>query len=197
MYVISTYMKDQVLSPQQSLEIITNMIQKAKSNFARGGSFYFILWGFVVAIANLIHFTLNYFTSYRYPQIAWLLIIPAVMWTIGYTVWRRKKSTFVSPIDRICTHIWWGIFACILVILLFMEKVGFYSTPLILLLSALGTYVTGQLLRFRPLIFGGYSLAVTAIVAFLLPLEFQNLVAGLGMLLGYVIPGFLLKKEEK
>lgn len=37
---------------QQSLQIITEMIGNAKQNLAKDGSFYFLLWGMVVAFAT-------------------------------------------------------------------------------------------------------------------------------------------------
>ena len=52
-------MDEQNISPEESLQIITGMIGKAKSNFARGGSFYFLLWGSVIALADFGHFGQN------------------------------------------------------------------------------------------------------------------------------------------
>ena len=46
----------------------------------------------------------------------------------------------------------------------------------------------------KPLIFGGFGLAACAAVAFMVPIEYQYLIAGIGMCLGYLVPGFMLKK---
>lgn len=190
-------MDEQNISPEESLQIITGMIGKAKSNFARGGSFYFLLWGSFIALADFGHFGLMKFTDYNHPYIVWLLVIPAVIITIVYSIRKAGKRRVVpSSFDRIYGKLWWAIFVCILMVLAFMSNLNYQTTPVILLFSAVGTYVTGEVLRFRPLIFGGVGLAICATIAFLVPIDFQYLVAGIGMCLGYIVPGIMLKKGE-
>lgn len=190
-------MDDQQISPEESLKIITGMIGKAKSNFASGGSFYFLLWGSIIALANFGHFGLMRFTDYSHPYVVWLLVIPAVIITIIYAIREGNKRTVApSSFDRIYGKLWWAIFVCILMLLAFMSNLNYQTTPVILLFSAVGTYVTGEVLRFRPLIFGGFALAVCAAVAFMVPIDFQYLIAGIAVCVGYIIPGYLLKKGE-
>ncbi len=189
-------MNDKTLSPEESLELITKMITKAKSNFAGGGSFYFLLWGSVVTIANLGHYAFLQFTDYPHPYIVWLLILPAAIWSTWYGFKKHGKMKGNGTIDHIYGQLWWAIFLCIVVTLFFMETIDYQSTPLILMFAALGTYVTGQILRFRPLILGGIVLFAGAIIAFLLPRPEQHLLSGLAMILGYLVPGFILKKRE-
>lgn len=190
-------MDKQTISPEESLQIITGMIGKAKSNFAHGGSFYFLLWGSVIALADFGHFVLMKFTDYSYPHIVWLSVIPAVIITILYSIRKGKRRTAMpSSFDRIYGKLWWAIFICILIVLAFMSNLNYQTTPVILLFSAVGTYVTGEVLRFRPLILGGLGLALCAVVAFSVPVEYQFLIAGIGMCLGYIVPGFMLKKGE-
>lgn len=188
-------MDEQNISPEESLQIITGMIGKAKSNFARGGSFYFILWGSIIALADFGHFGLMKFTDYSYPYIVWLLVIPAVIITIIYSIkMGNKRIVMPSSFDRIYGKLWWAIFVCIVMVLAFMSNLNYQTTPVILLFSAVGTYVTGEVLRFKPLIFGGFCLAACAAVAFMVPIDYQYLIAGIGMCLGYLVPGFMLKK---
>ncbi len=189
-------MDKQTISPEESLRIITGMIGKAKSNFAHGGSFYFLLWGSIIALADFGHFGLMKFTDYQHPYIVWLMVIPAVIITVAYSIKKRKRMAVPSSFDRIYGKLWWSIFICILIILAFMSDLSYQTTPVILLFSAVGTYVTGEVLRFRPLILGGVALALMAIVAFSVPLEYQYLIAGIGMCLGYIVPGIMLKKGE-
>ncbi len=190
-------MDERDISPEESLQIITGMIGKAKSNFARGGSFYFLLWGSVIAFADFGHFGLLKFTNYSYPYIVWLLVIPAVIITIVYSIRKAGKRTVTpSSFDRIYGKLWWAIFVCILMVLAFMSNLNYQTTPVILLFSAIGTYVTGEVLRFRPLILGGIGLALCAIGAFLVPIDFQYLIAGIGMCLGYIVPGIMLKNDK-
>ena len=190
-------MEDKTISPEESLQLITGMIQTAKSNFAKGGSFYFLLWGGVIAAANFGHFILGALVEYPYPYVVWLVIIPAVIITIVYSIRVKRSSPVKSSFDRIYGQLWWTVFVAIMIVLIFMSELNYNTTPVILLFSAIGTYITGQILRFKPLIAGGVSLFAMAIVAFMLDVQYQFLLAGFAMLAGYIIPGILLKREER
>jgi len=77
-----------------------------------------------------------------------------------------------------------------------MSKLSFNHNAVISLLSGLGTYISGTMLRFKPLIIGGVWLWVVAIVAFSVSVQDQYLVAGIGLVIGYLIPSYLLKRQE-
>ena len=63
----------QNLSAEQSLQVIRSMIEKAKQDVA-SNSFYFLLWGWLIFIAALVHFGLMKLTNFEYPYIAWNLM---------------------------------------------------------------------------------------------------------------------------
>jgi len=185
-------------SNEESLQIIGDMIGQAKRNIAKGGSFYFLLWGFVVSIANLSFYYLATVVKYSTPQIVWVITLPAVIVTIVYSIRQQadKRAKVVGHLDRIYGQMWTTIFVGIMILLFFMKEININHNAVILLFSAMGTYVSGQMLRFKPLIFGGISLFVASIIAFKVSPIDQSLVAGLGIIVGYIVPGFMLKKLE-
>lgn len=183
-------------SNQESLEIIGDMISKAKRNIAKGGSFYFLLWGFVVSIANLSFYYLEAVVKYDKPYVVWIITFPASIITIVYSIRQGKRARAVSHFDRIYGHVWSAIFIGIMILLVFMKEINMNQNAVILLFSGMGTYASGQMLRFKPLIFGGISLFIASIIAFKVSPIDQNLVAGLGIIVGYIIPGFMLKRKE-
>jgi hypothetical protein len=65
-----------------------------------------------------------------------------------------------------------------------------------LLLTALPTFVTGIIVRFKPLIFGGIIFWVLGVINFLLPFEYQNPVSVVAFVLGYLVPGYMLKGKS-
>ena len=185
------------LSHQESIEIITEMIGNAKSNLARGGSFYFLLWGVVVALANfIIHFLINY-TEVSNWYYVWLITIPAIVITIIYSNRQSAKAKVTGPIDHIYGQIWIGVFVAMVITLVFMARINYAINPLMLIYSGIGTYITGMLCRFRPLTIGAAVLWISAVIMFLIPVNLQFLVAGLGLLAGYVVPGLMLRKEGR
>lgn len=67
----------QHFSAAQSLQIIRSMIEKAKQDVANN-SFYFLLWGWLIFIAAILHFVLIKFTDFAHPYIGW-----GLMWIGG------------------------------------------------------------------------------------------------------------------
>jgi hypothetical protein len=68
---------------------------------------------------------------------------------------------------------------------------------MITLLTGIPTFMTGQILRFRPLILGGLLFWVAGIAMHFT--DQAGLLTALycgAMLLGYIIPGILLKRQE-
>lgn len=189
-------MKTTELSHQESLEIISEMIGRAKQSFAKGGSFYFLLWGLTMATANFGHYVLETIVEYEMPYIVWLITIPTMLASIIYGIKHSKKKAAVGYFDRIYGQVWMAIGISITVCLVFMYKLDFYHNAVILLMAGIGTYSSGILLRFKPLVIGGLLLFVGGAIAFNVTPADQQLVAGISLVFGYLIPGFLLKRAE-
>ncbi|WP_425392888.1 hypothetical protein [Ekhidna sp.] len=189
-------MSNKELSKDESLTLIAEMIGQAKRNVAKGGSFYFLLWGWVVMVANLGHYLIAKFQWYEHPYIVWLLVIPASIVSMVHGARRSKNSPVKSHLDGLYGQIWLAVFIGIMVIIFFMAEAGNLNA-IILTFAGIGTYISGQALRFTPLIMGGVALWVASIVAFNLDPIDQYLVGTVGILAGYLIPGYLLRKAEK
>lgn len=189
-------MDSQKLSNQESIQIITDMIGNAKHSIAKTGSFYFLLWGFTCSIANFSQYYLAEVVGYSAPYIVWLAVFPAIVLSIIHGVKQRNKSVVKSHFDKIYSQIWIAMSIAMVCVLIFMSKIEFNHNAIILLLAGCGTYITGQMIRFKPLIFGGLSLFIAALICFTTSPSEQNIVAGIGIIIGYLIPGFLLKRHE-
>jgi len=189
-------MKDKQLTKDESLQLITEMIGQAKRNFAKGGSFFFLLWGWVVLIANAGHYVMMQWQLYNKPYLIWVITIPAMIVTIIYSVQMDKKALVKGHLDRIYGLLWLSVFICAVIVLAFIPQVQYNMNPIILVFAGLGTFLSGSMLRFTPLVLGGFALWAAAIVAFLSPLTDQYLIAAIGILAGYLIPGYLLRKAE-
>lgn len=190
-------MSNKELTKEESLDLITNMIGQAKRNVAKGGSFYFLLWGWVVMFANLGHYLIATYDWYEHPYIVWILTIPAAIISIIYSARRHSGAKVKSHLDRLYGQIWFAVFIGVMIIIFFLADVNYNMNAIILVFAGIGTFISGQALRFTPLILGGVALWIASIVAFnLSPLD-QYLVGAVGILAGYLIPGYLLRKAEK
>lgn len=190
-------MTEKKLTESESLEIITTMISRAQNNYQRGGSFYFLMWGWLISLANLAFYYLADFTTYEHPYLVWLLTFPGAVISVIYGARQSKKATVQTHLDKMNKHVWIAIGTGIIIILVFMARLDFNQNAVILLFAGIGTYITGQLLKFKPLVAGGIVLGLAAVVAFNVTINEQYLVGGIGIILGYLVPGYMLQSKEK
>ncbi len=189
-------MKEKELTHEESLAIIGRMISQAKTNYAKGSSFYFLLWGWVVMIANVGHYMIEKYNWFDRPYYIWVITIPAIVITIIQSIRHSKNSSVITHYDRLYGHVWMTAGIGIVASLVFMSQINYYHNAFILFFAMAGTYISGQMLQFRPLIMGAFALLVSGVVCFNVNMVDQYLVGGIGIFLGYLIPGYLLKSKE-
>jgi hypothetical protein len=190
-------MKEQAetFTPIQSLELITRMIEQAKGN-AQRNSFHFLLWGWVIIVANIGMFAL-YQIDYERPYIVWLITIPAWLVTLYKVFTGRTEASYSTHLGTISTSLWLSYGVTIFTLVAFGAKINFQISPLILLITAVPTFVSGIIMKFNWLKFGGLTFWLGGIISFMLPLSSQPLVAAVCILLGYLIPGYRLKSTTE
>ena len=182
------------LSPQESLSLIQAMIARAKGNVQKV-SFYFLLWGWVVVVANLGMFILEQ-SGYRHPYLVWLITIPAWVLSFIKTYSNRKQRGAVSHFDTITLSLWTCFGIVVITLVLFGFQINYQLNPLILLLTAIPTFVSGIILKFKPLVIGGILFWFFGSVSFLVPVSYQPLIGAIAIVLGYLVPGYLLKRKK-
>lgn len=187
--------KDENLSAQQSLDLIASMIRQAKGNVQKS-SFYFLLWGWTIVIANLgVYFMLE-FTTYKNPFIVFAITIPSAIISAIYGANQRKKVAAPTVLDSIYKWLWIGIAINCFIMAAFGGKTNWQINPVIITMCAVPTFISGIMLRFKPLIIGGSLFWVFGVICFLVDPKIQFLVAALAVSVGYLIPGYMLKKSE-
>lgn len=184
------------LTPSESLKLIETMIGQAKQSFYRS-SFYFLLWGVLLILAMAVNY---FFAAQGDPRGSWAWAVVGVVggiasWAYGAREGKRQQSR--TAMDRLMQWIWAGYLATLFVMMIGGSASGSgMSVGSIIVLTGLPTFVTGQLLRFKPLAFGGILFWVLGAVSFFTDMQAQALLYIAAMLLGYLIPGFLLKRRE-
>lgn len=188
--------KNESLNPQQSLDLITSMIREAKGSVQKS-SFYFLLWGWTIVVANLGVYLLLRFTSVTNPFLMFALTIPAAFVSAIYSARQGKKISISTHLGEIHKWLWIG-FGINCILFVFLGKyIGWMVNPVIILLAAVPTFITGVILRFKPLYFGGMIFWVLGVVLFFVSREDQFLLSALAIALGYLVPGYMLRKSEK
>ena len=188
--------KTEQMTGEESLRIITEMIQKTRCNI-KNGSFHLLLWGWLVLICSLSEYLLWQLSSFEKPYMIWLLSIPAVFVSLIYGYRKGRAQTVYTYADRIYMWTWLAflVSATILIVLLIANDTNYFGS-FILLLAGLPTFLSGVIIRFRPLVIGGIAFWVLALLGHFLPVDIAPLSVPFAMLVGYLIPGYILRKEE-
>jgi polyferredoxin len=187
--------KDDKLSPQQSLDLITDMINQAKGNIQEN-SFYYLLWGWAIILAHLGSFVLTKL-RFEYPFVVWLIVVPTWIISIVYGARQAKKQERpITHLEKIYLTllISFGIMAT--VIPLFGSFINYQINPIVLLICSMTTFTSGVILKFKPLVIGGITFFTFGLVSFFLSNEHQSLLSAIAIALGYLVPGYLLKSQK-
>lgn len=188
-------MKEKEMSPQESMDLINSMIGRARRRYT-DNSFYFLLWGWIVLLASAIHFFLMEYTEYPYPFIGWSLNLIGMVASIYRSVKDSKEQRVANYTDHVYGWLWLALGAAMFTIILNGEFLGWSVVPFILLLVAIGTFVSGAMMKFVPLQIGGIIFWILCFVSFRMSESYQMLIMSISML-GYLIPGYMMKYKAK
>ena len=182
---------------QDSLRVITEMIENSKAKI-RDNGFFYLLWGWLVLIASLSNFILL-IIDYDKAWLPWPILMTGggiASGIAGYRLGKRiKVRTFF---DTAMIYLWYGFLATLMIILFTAAKgnVSWVVTnALIIALYGLGTFVSGGILNFKPLIWGGIFSWIIAIVTLFIPDLYSLLAVALSIVVAYLIPGYMLKSR--
>jgi hypothetical protein len=184
---------EKVMSGEESLKIISDMINKTRINI-RDGIFHLLFWGWLIFICALGEYVLSRFTGMERPWLVWLLTIPGVFVSFIYGYMKGRKSNVQTYADWI--YMWtWITFIIAAVVLFLLKRDTMESfTPYILMLAGTPTFLSGIIARFNPLVAGGVAFWIFAIAAHFVP-EAGMFIAAAAVLGGYLIPGYMLKRK--
>lgn len=180
----------------EKLNVIYDMIENSKTRI-RGNAFFYLLWGWLVLAASLSHFIMMK-SGIFYSFLAWPVMMTAGMIISVITGIRMgKQAGYRTHIDTAVIYLWYGFFFALLVILAFSigGKIPWPVTNvLIIVLYGLGTFVSGGILKFKPLIIGGICCWIIALGVFIIPGEYTLLLVSVSIIIAYLIPGYLLRQ---
>ena len=185
------------LSHQESLDLIQSMIDTARNKVAEDG-FHFIMWGTLVIICSLLNYALIKAGYENTSYIPWL-VMPFIGAPLAFYYERqlKKQGHAKTHLEDYIKYLWLSYAITLFFAIFFSVSMNASPIPFILMITGMATFTTGMALKFRPLIAGGIVFWMLTIVCFFLSPLNQLLADALGILLGYIIPGILLRKEAQ
>ena len=187
--------EEKLMTGEESLRIITDMINKTKVSIAQS-SFHLLFWGWLILLCSVSDYILWNFVGYENSWYVWLFVIPGVFVSMFYGFTKGKRERVFTYGTTIYVSVWIGFLLASVVLFLLtfksMESFGKY----ILMLAGFPTFVSGFVLRFKPLILGGIAFWVLAVLANYTGPEIAGLCMPVAIVFGYLLPGYLLKRKD-
>ena len=189
---------EQEFTSEKSLEIIHQMINKAKTNITDNGLGW-LLWGTMIFLASLSTYIL---IIYQYHDIflGWNIFGAISVILLIYDFTRTKLKTVRTYVDDVLRWVDIGFIICLFVIILSMnisvrpnEGFGY-----LLMLYAFLMLIQGGALRFTPLKIGAVVNWIGAIAIFInTDFKYDMLISAAAVFFGYIIPGLLLRSKYR
>ncbi|MBO4566873.1 MAG: hypothetical protein J5695_06570 [Bacteroidales bacterium] len=187
-----------------ALEVIARTRGKVEMDGLPSGKNLFPMWGWLTAFFYALEFVLMNLTGQEWC--IWLWVgIPLIGIPLMIAILRKDRERL-----HMRTHgsklvlDYWIFAACAIGIGGFVFGFcGIYETvenPLICLLVGIGAFVTGETVRYRPMIIGGLTGAAIGICSFLLQGElwvWQTLAIALCAIVALIVPGYMFEKKVK
>jgi hypothetical protein len=197
------------MNTNDNMRLIEDMLLAAKKEVKENGVF-FMLWGWLVFIAaageafieynhwsdNLWHVSSS--VSSGIGGITWMILMPlGGVLSIILARKQRRNERVRTWFDDVMKYLWTGFGAALGITLFMMGYANVNLYPVVMGIYGLALFVTGGLLKFNPLKWGGVANWVLAIAAIFAGGIYTTLMLALAVLIGYIIPGHILQKQFK
>lgn len=189
---------EQSLTGEQSLQIIHQMINKAKANITDNGVGW-LLWGSLIFLASLASYFLVQY-GYRNLFFAWNVfgIISVIL--LLYEFMRKKPKVVRTYVDDVMR---WVDIAFTISLFVIIISINLLRNPdggfgYLLILYAVLMLIQGGVLRFKPLMIGAGVNWVAAIAVFYFnDYKYAMLITAGAVFIGYIIPGLMLRSRAR
>ncbi len=211
-------MEPDKMTEQESLQLISDMINKAKNSYHDSGTGP-ILWGSVITLCSIVTF-LQIHYRFDLPFDIWLLTLIAIVPQV-FIVIRENKKKKARPHDETLMDTVWICFGISVFLLIFInaniisrlnpvfvqyiETTGnipefnysSFTTSFFLLLYGIPTIITGACRNFRPMLLGGIICWICCVLSVYTKIEADMLLTAAAAVAAWLVPGILLRRKYK
>lgn len=189
-------METDKLSPEESLELITQTIIQARNRFEENG-FIYMFWGALIGITSISQFVLlknDYIDINWYPYL--LMPLGAIYSIIYYSKKERKNKQ--NLINKIISVLWIVLSINMMVLgFSFADNLKENLIPIILILLSIGVIVSGVSIKSKLLLYSGIFISLSAFSGFYLEWIYQPLLMGISSIIAVLTPGAILMTKYR
>ena len=184
---------EKILTPEESLSMISDMIALAKKSIVDKG-FHYLLWGWLVFVASTADFIMIQMGIEHHYYVWFFMPIIGMPFAFWYS--RKHYSPGRSHLGLIITYLWLGFLVTgFLVFFMGIAKNPENILQNFLLILGFALFVSGSIIRFRPVYLGGIVYWLAALACLFASYPDQLLINAAAALLGSIVPGYLLKRN--
>lgn len=191
---------DQQLTNEKSMDIIHQMINQAKNNYSENGLSW-LLWGimlFITSVCTYIFIDIGSSNLF----LAWNIFGGiSVILLIYHSITKPAKKPVRTYIDDILKLVDIGFVTCMAVLIFAINynavtpRIGF---AFFLMIFAFLMLVRGGAIKSKSLVVGAVvNWAGTIAIFMVKEFKYAMLIMAVAVLIGYIIPGLLLRAEYK
>ena len=171
------------------------MIESTKSSIS-DKSHFFLLWGWATLVGCLLQYYLMVIVHYARHYYAWFVTPIALLLHVVFIVKYKKPEKVKTFINDAMKYVWIIIGCSYMAVAIVFSKIGWqYCFPFYILLYGIGTYISGSLLSFKPMKYGGAICLLLVAIAPFLNYPTQMLLCAFAIIISYIIPGHLLRTQ--
>lgn len=181
---------------QESLAIISSMINQAKGNIGKNSKHY-LLWGWLGVVCSVSQFIMLK-QEVELHFVPWIILMPLGGVVAFFMAKRDSKQTQnIGYMDKVLGYLWGSFTFSVIIIMANGFAIGWnIAYAMLILLVGLATYVSGSVIKFTPLKIGGWFAWALSAAAIYSNLEISVICIALTMLGSYLIPGYILKARH-
>lgn len=188
-------MKEQNLTSNESLDLITQMIARTRQRLERGSGNQLLFWGYLVVAVTILVNVAGYFL--RSPKTGWIyFLIPIIGLPVSWLSQKRSRenSGVVSYSDYLTNSLWnivIGIAVASVLVCLGFLIVGF---PVWIVMMLFGFFVIGMAITMQGVIIREKSLVIGGSVGIIIGgFLTAGYISGAGAIMGmFVTPMFII-----
>jgi len=197
-FIKHAIMSEETFTPQESLSLIQSMIDKTKRSMS-DDSIYYLVWGWLTFIACTGQFVLKHIFNYERHYMVWWLMVAGIIFSVWYGRKDDRGQKVKTYIDESIKWLWVGMGIAYFVLSTILTRYGSDKIvfPFFIMLYGLGTFVSGNIIQFRPLVIGGSIAFALAITASFADYDYQLLFAAAAILMSYIIPAYMLRRRNR
>lgn len=188
-------MEDKNLTNEESIALITEMINRAKNSYVDSGIGP-IFWGVLITFCSLFVFAelqFNFDIGFDIFILAFIGFFPQVYFTLKD---KKKGEAQYRSYEGTVMNATWSTFAiCILLITHYSIVTQTNHLQMILMIYGVPTFITGVVKKFKPMLFGGIVCWICCIASCYTSIKIIMLMMALSAICAWLIPGIILRKR--